>query len=298
MRLRRTPARTIAVAAAMVGLLAIASLATRGDGSTTAPPGSAIASVIGQHLVVVGALVLAPIVLVVGGALFMYAQIFRRRGDPALMETLRKARRGTVVVLAFVAGLTIYHLRTGQNPLGFLHLQNPFRRLAGAGHGKLLNNHVHGGGSGGISNVDWTLTALVWIALVTTIAFLLWRWRLVHDRREFRPPTPAAEEPAGPDLDDLRRERNPRRAVIAAYGAMERLMDRDGLPRGVHEAPMEYLGRVTRHGHNGVVSVHRLTGLFQRARFSHRPVDENMRQQAIAAVEELAADAADAGERA
>jgi hypothetical protein len=296
MRLRHTSTRTIAVAAAMVGLLAIASLATRGNGSTNPPPGSGIASVIGQHLVVVGALVLAPIVLVVGGALFIYAQIFRRQADPVLMQKLRKSRRGGLVLLAFVAGLTIYRLRTGRNPLAFLHLQNPFRRLAGAGHGKLLNTHVHGGGSGRISNFDWTVTALVWIALVAAIVFLLWRWRLVHDRREFRLPVPAAEESAGPDLDSLRAERNPRRAVIAAYAAMERLMDRDGIPRGVHEAPMEYLGRVTSHGHDRVVSVHRLTGLFQRARFSHRPVDERMRRQAIAAVEELAADPDDAGE--
>ena len=107
---------------------------------------------------------------------------------------------------------------------------------------------------------------------------------------------PAAEEPAGPDLDSLRRERNPRRAVIAAYAVMEGLMDRDGLPRDVHEAPMEYLGRVTRHGHTRVVSVHRLTGLFQRARFSHRTVDESMREQAIAAVEDLAADSHDSDE--
>jgi Domain of unknown function (DUF4129) len=296
MRLRRTPARTIVVAAAMVGLLAIASLATRGDGSATAPPGSGLASLIEQHLVVVGALVLAPIVLVGGGALFIYAQVFRRQADPALKEKLRKARQGLLVVLAFIAALTIYGLRTGKNPLGFLHLRNPFRRLAEAGHGKLLNSHVHGGAHGGISNADWTLTVLVWIALAATIALLLMRWRIVHERREAQLPMPAAEEPAGPDLDSLRRERNPRRAVIAAYGAMERLMDRDGIPRGVHEAPMEYLGRVTRHGHNRVVSVHRLTGLFQRARFSHRPVDEKMRQQAIAAVEELAADADDAGE--
>ena len=31
----------------------------------------------------------------------------------------------------------------------------------------------------------------------------------------------------------------------------------------------------------------RLTALFQRGRFSHRPVDEEMRQRAIDAVEEL-----------
>jgi len=173
MRLRHTPARTILVAAAMVGLLAIASLATRGDGSTTAPPGSGIANTIGQHLVVVGALVLAPIVLVVGGALFIYAQVFRRRANPMLLEKLGKSRRGGLVGLMIVAGLVIYHLRTGRNPLAFLHLQNPLSRLANAGHGKLPSSHVHAGGHGGISNTDWTLTALVWVALVAVIAFLL-----------------------------------------------------------------------------------------------------------------------------
>jgi hypothetical protein len=293
MRLRHTPVRTILVAAAMVGLLAIASLATRGDGSTTAPPGSGIANAVGQHLVVIGALVLAPIVLVVGGALFIYAQIFRRRADPMLLAKLGKSRRGGLVAVMIVAGLLIYHLRTGRNPLAFLHLQNPLSRLANVGHGKLPSGHGHSVAHGGISNTDWTLTALIWIALAAAIGFLLWRWRSVREAREFRLPIPAAEEPAGADLDGLRRERNPRRAVIAAYAVMEGLMDRDGVPRGDHEAPMEYLGRVTRHGHTRVISVHRLTGLFQRARFSHRPVDEKMRQQAIAAVEELAADTDD-----
>ncbi len=50
---------------------------------------------------------------------------------------------------------------------------------------------------------------------------------------------------------------------------------------------MEYLGRVTLQGHERVACVHRLTALFQRAKFSHRPVDDDMRLRAIAAVEEL-----------
>jgi hypothetical protein len=58
---------------------------------------------------------------------------------------------------------------------------------------------------------------------------------------------------------------------------------------------MEYLGRVTLHGHEGVACVHRLTALFQRAKFSIRPVDEDMRRRAIAAVEELARGAGEPG---
>jgi hypothetical protein len=280
----------------MVGLLAIASLATRGDGRTSAPPGSRIAGVVGQHVVVVAALVLTPIVLVAGGGLFIYAQIFRRRADPQLLQKFGRSRRRTVVVLMVVAGLLIYHLRTGRNPLSFLHLRNPFSRFAAAGHAKLPNAQVHGAAHGGISSSDWTLTVLVWIALAATAAYLLRRWRIVHQERELRLPMAPVEEPAGPDLESVRAERNPRRAVIAAYAVMERLMARDGLPRGGHEAPMEYLGRVTAHGNDRVASVHRLTGLFQRARFSHRPVDDDMRQRAIAAVEELAHDRDDPGE--
>jgi hypothetical protein len=281
----------------MVGLLAIASLATRGDGRATAPPGSGIAAVAGQHLAVVGALVLAPIVLVGGGALFIYARIFRRGADPEMQRRLRQSRQRTAAVLACAAALLLYRLFTGRNPLAALHLQglvqlrNLFDHAGGAGHAKLPAGPPRHAVNGGISNTDWTLAVLLWVALAVTVAFVLWRWRHAHNERELRRPVAAAEEPAGPDLDSLRAELNPRRAVIAAYAAMERLMARDGLARGVHEAPMEYLGRVTLHGHDRVAAVHRLTGLFQRARFSRRPVDEDMRRRAIAAVEELADDA-------
>jgi hypothetical protein len=275
----------------MVALLAIASMATRrGSGGSTAPPGAGIASTAGHHLFVVAALVLTPIVLVAGGGLFLYAQIFRR-ANPEMKARAARSRRRTLVVLAMIAALLIYYVRTGRDPIAFLHLRNPFSTGGRGVHIKGPSGAVHHAARGGISGTDWTLAAFVWVALIAGVAFVLWRMRLVHQRREAMRAEPAAVEADEPDLESLRRERNPRRAVIAAYAAMERLMARDGLPRGVHEAPMEYLGRVTLHGHDRVASVHRLTGLFQRARFSHRPVDEDMRRRAIAAVEELAADA-------
>jgi Domain of unknown function (DUF4129) len=277
----------------MVGLLAIASVATRqGNGRSTAPPGAALAGTVGHHLIVVAALVLTPIVLLVGGALFVYAQVFRK-AHPEIAKRAAGSRRNTVWVMALVAGLLIYHLRTGRNPIAFLHLRNPFSSGARGVHPKLPRTPIHHASGGGISSTDWTLAVFAWVALVAAVALILWRSRLVHERREPPGPIAAAVEPDEPDLESLRRERNPRRAVIAAYAAMERLMARDGLPRGVHEAPMEYLGRVTLHGYERVPPVHRLTGLFQRARFSHRPVDEDMRRRAIAAVEELADDAGD-----
>ncbi len=195
-----------------------------------------------------------------------------------------------MMLAGLVAG-SIYYVRTGRNPLGFLHLHNPFGNAANNAHAKLPPTPLHHGANHAISTTDWTLAGFVWVALAAAVALILWRSRLVRQRREPPGAIAPAAEPDEPDLESLRRERNPRRAVIAAYAAMERLMARDGLPRGVHEAPMEYLGRVTLHGYDRVAPVHRLTGLFQRARFSHRPVDEDMRQRAIAAVEELADDA-------
>lgn len=272
----------------MVGLLAIAAVATRQDnGRSTAPPGAALAGTVGHHLIVVAAVVLTPILLLVGGGLFIYAQVFRR-AHPEIAKRAARSRRNAVWLLAFGGAWLAYYLRTGRNPLGFLH--NPFTNGDRGARAKIAASQIHHTAGGGISSTDWKLAVFVWVALAAAVALILWRSRLVRQRRQPPGPIAAAVEPDEPDLESLRRERNPRRAVIAAYAAMERIMARDGLPRGVHEAPMEYLGRVTLHGYDRVAPVHRLTGLFQRARFSHRPVDEDMRRRAIAAVEELTDD--------
>ena len=283
----RSPARTAIAALAMVALLAVAAIATRGgNADSTAPPGTAAAATAGHHVLIVAALVLAPILAIVGAALFMYAQIYRRRElDPELRRRRRMARIQAAILAAFCLVLLAYWLRTGRNPIGFLHLPNLFGGAANAhGPGQRLHRSA---AHGAVTSADWKVAVVVWIALVAAAIVLVVRSR--GRRRELAPfvLSAEAEEVADSDLDALRRERNPRRAVIAAYAAMERRLARDGIPRGVHEAPMEYLGRVTLHGHEKVACVHRLTSLFQWAKFSHRPVDEDMRRRAIAAVEEL-----------
>ena len=47
-------------------------------------------------------------------------------------------------------------------------------------------------------------------------------------------------------IDDLRRDPDPRRAVIAAYARMEQALTLYGCPRRPSEAPYEYLSRVAR----------------------------------------------------
>lgn len=88
-------------------------------------------------------------------------------------------------------------------------------------------------------------------------------------------------------LEDLRAEQDPRRAVIAAYARMERVLGAHGVPRRRFEAPHEYLGRVLTELTGGGRAARRLTTLFERARFSPHEVDASMKVEAVEAVEDL-----------
>jgi Domain of unknown function (DUF4129) len=93
-------------------------------------------------------------------------------------------------------------------------------------------------------------------------------------------------------LEDLREESDPRRAVIAAYARMERVLAGHGIPRSRFEAPHEYLARVLSDLTHGGRGAERLTALFERARFSTHAIEPAMKDEAIAAVEQLQAELA------
>ena len=158
-------------------------------------------------------------------------------------------------------------------------------------------------------------------ALATMVGLVV--AQLVAERRRRRPPSTPAErlvELLDDTLDDLEGEPDPRRAVIAAWARMERGLAAAGLPRHPAEAPFEYATRVleaavapsglpgplpthrgTPPGFPGPLrrsSVHRLTGLFERAKFSHHPVGEADREEAIAALRTVRRELADAAEAA
>jgi hypothetical protein len=116
---------------------------------------------------------------------------------------------------------------------------------------------------------------------------------LIASRRDGPPDATAVErrhaaaEAVELGLDALRREPDPRRAVIAAYAAMVLSLSRSGFPREHSEAPMEYLRRILT-GFAGVArEVATLTHLFQLAKFSNHVVDDEMRGTAIGALERL-----------
>jgi hypothetical protein len=97
-------------------------------------------------------------------------------------------------------------------------------------------------------------------------------------------------------LDALEGERDPRRAILAAYARVQSLLASDGLPRRVSETEPEYLARVLEHYGAAAEPAARLTELFVWARYGAGEVDEHMRIDAIAAARALR-DGATAGTR-
>lgn len=91
-------------------------------------------------------------------------------------------------------------------------------------------------------------------------------------------------------LDDLRRERDVRRAIIACYARMERALERAGNARRPAEAPLEYLVRVLERITANGRAARALTELFERAKFSVEPMGEGDKQRAIGALELLRAE--------
>jgi hypothetical protein len=85
-------------------------------------------------------------------------------------------------------------------------------------------------------------------------------------------------------LDDLRAEKDARRAVIAAYARVERVLAAYSLGRDPAETPQEYLNRILPRLELERGSVRRLTDLFTRAKFSRHEVDLGMKDEAIDAL--------------
>jgi hypothetical protein len=94
-------------------------------------------------------------------------------------------------------------------------------------------------------------------------------------------------------LEDLRNEPDPRRAVIGAYARMERALAAFGLPRHAFEAPLEYLERVAPELEElpgAARLVFELTHLYERAKFSTHAIDAGMKDEAIATLLALRAE--------
>jgi hypothetical protein len=135
--------------------------------------------------------------------------------------------------------------------------------------------------------------ATLFLASAAAVALAVyWRRRHGEDWDEEAAFMAALDEVLADTLDDLRAERDPRRAVIRTYARMEKTFAAYGVPREQSEAPLEYVARVLDRLQVSVYSVRRVTQLFARAKFSPHEIDAGMKDEAIEALAGLRAELA------
>lgn len=136
--------------------------------------------------------------------------------------------------------------------------------------------------------VFWVALALLAAASVPIVREAR-RRKAQRVRLEWEPPTLADElsDEIGLALDDLRSETEIRRAVIAAYARMEKVLARRGLARRVSETALEFLRRMLGDLRVSAPAAAELTQLFEEAKFSTHDLDESARTRAIAALETI-----------
>jgi hypothetical protein len=146
-----------------------------------------------------------------------------------------------------------------------------------------------------------TSSTLEWLVVGSAAALLLIgppavvvRRRRARRARQAVVPDAAARVGAGlrRSLADLESERDPRLAVQRAYARMEESLGAIELSRAPAETPTEFTARVLRVLGATAAAASDLTGLFEIARFSDHPMDEDDRRHAIASVRRLEAEVA------
>jgi hypothetical protein len=98
------------------------------------------------------------------------------------------------------------------------------------------------------------------------------------------PAAPAAGRPgaaaAVEDAGDLRAEADPRAAIVRAWGRFERALAAASVPRAPWQTPAEFTRVAIARLPLPAAPARRLTGLFELARFSDRPVEAPARDAA------------------
>jgi hypothetical protein len=268
--------KTLSLAAALVALVALVALASRAHAPAGGGATHGVDSKLIWEFVLIGVVGLFVLCLPVAAWV-----VLSTRGDRPPSEA-RKRRSFQQILIGTAIFLIAFAFAA--------------RRFQPGHHEKAKTSHIPANLATGPQKpnkpekpipFDW-LPAIVVLSAATVGAGVL--GYVLFRRPSRRKPTEAelaARLSAVLDdsLDDLLAERDPRRAVVAAYARMERTLAGAGFPRAVAEAPLEYLGRVLRDLlHTSAEAVSKLTALFERAKFSHHEIDGGMKNEAIDAL--------------
>lgn len=260
----------------LLGMLAVVAVAASGHAPAggASKPSTSTPTLIQDYIATL-ALVMMPI-----GAFLIFWSAFLRRAykDVPLKTTPRYPgmiipKPWTMVIVAFIAlAIAVRYGHHDQNRQG----QPP--PVAGG-----TKTKVKPGTPEYEPHFQW-LPIFVLGSMVVGIGGFMAYLALRRRREEEEERGPVREtlaEVLSETLDDLIRERDPRKAVIGAYAKMERTLAARGFPRRESEAPLEYLGRILGIVGGSGHSARRLTRLFERARFSPHEIDQRMKDDAI-----------------
>lgn len=189
---------------------------------------------------------------------------------------------GAVLGLLLLFSLLAVRLFLMHKPINFFHVHG-----AGSGNGAAGNGNSRPAGY--TPAFEWpVLAAFLVVAALATAALFRRRGTLADAPAvEVDPVAMDVAATIGDAIEDLEREPDARRAVIAAYARMEGVLARHGLRREPSETPLEYLRRALLGLTPSGGAIERLTTLFERAKFSPHEVDTDMKTDAIRSLREI-----------
>jgi hypothetical protein len=277
--MRGRAARAIVPALGVVALVGVVAVAATGSTPTGTGDSRRPSHTVLDTFLTIGVLLLIP-----GAVLLIYGLMQRK----AIATEVASGRYRRLSVVAFLALVTAYGVASY-----FGLLRRPAARQEGG-------DVVLPGGDVPQETVTYDeslayearfalVPALIFLAVVALVAGTAY---LAVRRRPTLGEPPGSVSAALADLlaetlDDLRAEADPRRAVIAAYARFERVLDAEGMPRRAPETPEEYLARILGSLDVSEAAVRRLTALFEEAKFSDHTVHSAMKEDAIAALQQV-----------
>lgn len=224
--------------------------------------------------------------MVAGAGLLAYMLSAKRKGSQRETFRIKPLLFSLCFFAAVVIGLVFAYSHIGKgnpgqpqiNParLGPTHVsKRDQKKLQKAlnPHEPSFNWYIAGG----------VLAAIFGLSLTALIASSRKRSKLVREITATQELLAMLDE----TLDDLRNEADPRKAVIAAYARMEKILAGHGLGRSASEAPLEYMHRVLIELRVTEDAVAKLTSLFERAKFSEHAIGPEDKGEAIDALVEL-----------
>lgn len=278
--LRRNATRALLPALGVLALIGVVAVAATGSTAAGSNTGRAPAEWLFDTV-----LTLAVISLIPAAGIYIYGLMQRKevaRQRAALKRYRRLTWVGFAIFMLLLTLISYFRLRNWNQPEFVIEIGEQGFTREPPGSSESGQTRVYD------AEFAWIpVFVVIGLAAIAAVAFFISSRRRKSALGDDAAIAEALATALDDSLDDLMAEADPRRAVIAAYARLERVLAAHGFPRHASETPEELLGRilpgldVDRH------SIRRLTDLFTWAKFSHHEVDADMKEEAISALAQV-----------